>query len=729
MNIEKKSTLAKLLATENVSIEHRKVRTAYFDLKDRKIVLPIMKDMSSDMYDLLIGHEVSHALNTPLEGWHNASSTKGSGFKSFLNVIEDARIERDIKRRYPGLAKNFYRGYRDMHEMDFFGIADQDINKFPLIDRINLHFKLGMFANVRFTDEELVFVDKVSNCETWDDVVALAEELYGYSQDETAMEEMVNNHIGEFDEDEGEDEGDQPNSQSEESDDDSSEETDGSEGKSETTDETIEEETENKQAGEADEKESPSPFSYTDQNFRQNEEQLVDKSTGNYHYANFPKLDHKKWIIQNPYKEFDGFELKYFRQEKTEYGFHEEKEVDANVAITEIKNKFMVENRAYINLLVSQFEAKRKAAQFANARENKTGDLNMNKLWATKLTEDVFLSNTIVPDGKNHGMIMVVDFSGSMYHIIKQTIEQVLVQVSFCKKVGIPFEVLSFTGVSRLTDEHRYKMRSLIKNQKETDLRIDQDELCVMRLINSSMGSNEYKNAFEKLLIVANSFDRNYKGEVYQNRYNVPALFSLGCTPLSETIMLLRDFALDFRRKYNLDVLNTLFLTDGGTSSSPIVGDTKGYGYRSGDKVVIREGGLVTQSTKYIGNRRWDELVCATLLKHYDDTTGSRTINYFLFGGSKSDIRFKFYDINGYNTPVDFEAKYKAEWLNDGFFQMDGYMGFNTCYFLRSSDLSNVEELEVKGESKGDLIRGFRKFQKSKTTSRKFLVKFIEKIA
>ena len=108
MEISQKSTLAKLLATENITLEHKNVPTAYFDLKERKVVLPIFKkEMSADLYDLLIGHEVSHALNTPLDGWHDSASTKGRGYKSFLNVIEDARIERDIKKRFPGLTKVF----------------------------------------------------------------------------------------------------------------------------------------------------------------------------------------------------------------------------------------------------------------------------------------------------------------------------------------------------------------------------------------------------------------------------------------------------------------------------------------------------------------------------------------------------------------------------------------------------------------------------------------------
>ena len=74
MEIAQKSVLAKLLATENVSVEHQKVQTASFDLKNRKIILPIWNDMSNELYNLLIGHEVSHALNTPLDGLPSTNS-------------------------------------------------------------------------------------------------------------------------------------------------------------------------------------------------------------------------------------------------------------------------------------------------------------------------------------------------------------------------------------------------------------------------------------------------------------------------------------------------------------------------------------------------------------------------------------------------------------------------------------------------------------------------------
>jgi len=179
MEINKKSTLAKLLATENITLEHRKVPTAYFDLKERKVVLPMWKEMDSDLYDMLIGHEVSHALNTPYSGWHDNVIEYGPGIKSFLNVVEDARIERLIKEKFPGLVKNFYAGYRKLFNDDFFGVKGRDLSELPLIDRINLHFKIGSMLGIDFTDEEQVMVDRVANCQTWEDVVEVAHDLYG----------------------------------------------------------------------------------------------------------------------------------------------------------------------------------------------------------------------------------------------------------------------------------------------------------------------------------------------------------------------------------------------------------------------------------------------------------------------------------------------------------------------------------------------------------------------
>ncbi len=78
---------------------------------------------------------MGHALFTPDEDF-------GSVPFQFINVVEDARVEKLIKRKYLGLAKTFYRGYEELNDQDFFELENKDINTFNLADRANLFLKL-----------------------------------------------------------------------------------------------------------------------------------------------------------------------------------------------------------------------------------------------------------------------------------------------------------------------------------------------------------------------------------------------------------------------------------------------------------------------------------------------------------------------------------------------------------------------------------------------------------
>ena len=69
INQEIKGNLAKLLATENLVVEHRNVSTASFDTGRRVLTLPVWNKASSTVYDMLVGHEVGHALYTPDTDW------------------------------------------------------------------------------------------------------------------------------------------------------------------------------------------------------------------------------------------------------------------------------------------------------------------------------------------------------------------------------------------------------------------------------------------------------------------------------------------------------------------------------------------------------------------------------------------------------------------------------------------------------------------------------------
>ena len=184
MNI--KDRLAKLLATENITVRHSaSAKTASFDVKDRVLTLPVWKNLSkdskvsddkaTDIYDLLVGHEVGHALYTPHKGWEQAIMVDGVN-KNILNIVEDPRIEKLVKRKYPGLRKAFLSGYGSLMELGFFGnLSSWD--KMTVLDRLNMHFKGGAAMQVPFDDAELWMVDGVAACETWDDVVEMTKKI------------------------------------------------------------------------------------------------------------------------------------------------------------------------------------------------------------------------------------------------------------------------------------------------------------------------------------------------------------------------------------------------------------------------------------------------------------------------------------------------------------------------------------------------------------------------
>jgi hypothetical protein len=184
VKFEIKSQLAKLLATEDLIVEHKQVETAQFNVHTRVLILPLWEKASNVVYDMLVGHEVGHALFTPDEwDWMNSVP------QTFVNVVEDARIEKLIKRKYMGIAKTFYKAYNELHEKNFFELDGEDISNLNLADRANLHFKIGSFLNIPFSTPEQEIITLIENAETFTDTIAAAEALYNFCKQEKQQEQ------------------------------------------------------------------------------------------------------------------------------------------------------------------------------------------------------------------------------------------------------------------------------------------------------------------------------------------------------------------------------------------------------------------------------------------------------------------------------------------------------------------------------------------------------------
>jgi len=179
--IQRKTILAKLMAKEDIEVVTGKYNTASFDVTNRILRIPAWSDMSDELWDLFVSHEVGHALYTPTRGWKDFTKReKVKGMKvndgvkfGYLNVVEDIRIERKVISQYPGLNSRYRIGYGELGERKFFGekkiksgAKNAWINGLNFIDRLNIKAKMREHVTIKFTDEEMVWVNKADDGES-----------------------------------------------------------------------------------------------------------------------------------------------------------------------------------------------------------------------------------------------------------------------------------------------------------------------------------------------------------------------------------------------------------------------------------------------------------------------------------------------------------------------------------------------------------------------------------
>ena len=336
VKVESKEKLAKLLAMEDLDIQHRQVRTAMFDIKNRCLVLPVWKDMPNHLYDLLVGHEVGHALYTPNDEKLLTDLIKKTS-KHCVNVVEDARIEALIKRKYPGLVKQFYKGYQHLVKEDFFGLSNVDLDEINLLDKINLRFKVPQTIEglVEFNDEEEKIINRIEKIKKFSELEKICVDICKYIKENKKEEEKdsifdedshqyenedYENSDGEFNESEndetGEDNQESKTGDSEEENKES-EATENSEGEEETASEENGEENNNvdnsEQQTEVNSGTQPSDdedlVSETYESFEKNVNDLADTQLfKDREYLVIPEANNNNVIdYKKVYKNFDKF--------------------------------------------------------------------------------------------------------------------------------------------------------------------------------------------------------------------------------------------------------------------------------------------------------------------------------------------------------------------------------------------------------------------------------------
>jgi len=757
-----KDNLAKLLAEENLTITHKQVPTAMFDVKNRELVIPIFKDsLSDDLLDLFIGHEVGHARNTPAEGLHSAVH-KNPTMKGYLNVIEDVRIEKLIKKKYPGLKKSFIRAYKELMALDFFGIANMDqdeLNDLSLIDRINLTTKVGWGLGIKFTDEEKALLQRSLDTETWEEVVALSEEIYAYSEanedkeddeqfddnpfdgasDEEQEESEENNTSG--DNDEGTDDESETESNSGDEQQDSNEDPEGGSESSEKL-ETPEQE------------ESDARRAMTEENAHDNEGKFYDVFASEPIELNSSHIDGNadpKEVMVD-WKTVSSIVDDFYANESTTDTFK------SGVEFT--RKRLERKNKKIVAMMVKEFEMKKNASLHAKAKSAKTGAIDTLKLAKYQIVEDMFKRATVVPEGKNHGVIVYIDWS--VDDNAESILEQAFILAEFCRKVNIAHRIFLFT-------KHGSNWHDVDVDEKELSKIRGTEDATLTELFNNNMKVRDYRKALDVVAMMV--FKENAKGIYWDTRnarsklvgwapyddasqaerdycspdytgdrsrmsvyglasslniYNFPTCLRMGGTPLNLLMLTARKLLREQRLQYRTDYQNLIVITDG-------------YSERIYSEGVTASGRWGTDKTFYTdpySNRKYDIAITGDQFKSYNllceyvkNETGASITGYFLVK-TKREFESYFYGFGHNVKSIRKENDEDKVWkgvLKSGGGHLKG-THMDKFLFIKEIKAKGDDQLsdELVGAQKGKIKTAFARNAGAKLKSRFVVNQLIE---
>lgn len=571
--------LSKLLASENLYVQcDNKTKTASFNTMTRTLNLPDWQGISESLLDMLIVHEVGHALYTPHTGWIDDAKAIAkklnltapnafSKIQGFLNVVEDARIDKLQKRKFPGTKRDYNEGLIELHARDFFEFSKS--NKKPqdysFIDRMNIYFKGGYNLGLNFNDQEKEFIKSAEVLESWKDVVDLTYEIYKYALDNNESNDnqtiqMTQEEFDSMEKSESQD-GDQDGDQ------------DGPTINVEITDKSEEDSEDSNGGSDKDDNQKES----TDKPSNGGSDK--DETKGNDGPSNKPEKGDQKETkgkpkdaplpeaeTSNALDKFSGNSVKHHSTENVYIGiptYNLEHIVDdykvvmkdAEQVLKFIKEpykkvmEFKNSEISTISYLVKEFEMKKAADAYSRINISKTGVLNTNKLHSYMYNDDIFKRNSVVTDGKNHGFIMLLDWSSSMNSNLMETMKQLITLSLFYRRVNVPFDVYLFRNPNTPTKQQ-------FNEPKGNHIQFSSFKL--RNILSSRMKEFEFNTMI------------SYLWNMVSNVSNYTTKDPLMYTPLDQSLLVMEEIVQNFRKRTKVQITNVVVLTDGDSNCHTI---------------------------------------------------------------------------------------------------------------------------------------------------------------
>ncbi len=685
--MNKLDILSKLLASENITLLEVNEHTASFDIETRTLRIPSNIKITDNQKMLMVLHEVGHALYTTEKYIKNIEEYNKINFEGYMNVVEDARIERLIKNKFPGSNKDFVIGYDEFNKDDFFGIASSDLNSLKLIDRINLHFKLGSRVGIKFNPIEYVFVTETGIAITEEQVFDIAKRVYEYAASQSHKE--LRDPNGENDDGEGDDEDPKFGENIEFTED---KRTDGTQNENAIPIRTA-----------RDKSEVIAPEAETQSSF---DDALQDRSSENSSIQTVDMVLLNTVTVIPPKEILEDLltvPKRFFRTE--EYR----------------KNK--ASNSRIVDKMVADFERKKAAESRKLTKVSKSGEIDTGKLFEYKIADDIFKRYNISVDAKNHGILILLDWSASMYSCMSSLINQTIILVEFCRRVKIKFEVYAFR-------ENKNRKIEKFESAKQTGLAHANistpiDMIC---WFNSNMRSSDVDTISNFLFSASFGHRMSLPNDPYIIRK-----YSLDSTPLIAGSLFIRDRIPIFKQKNNLQKITTIIITDGEDTDTKIFHrvDSNRFAVKSRfgtttnlvDKQINKTYKLISG----FNNQMIQSAVVRSISDRYDYVT---TVGFFI-ASQKTDLR-RFIMKQHKNFYIDYSAL-EAIWGNVKKFGVSDYVypGYKNFFVIPCSDDSNELDLSkiTSSMDSKQISRSFVTANKSLNRGKVLASKFVDAIA
>jgi len=456
---------------------------------------------------------------------------------------------------------------------------------------------------------------------------------------------------------------------------------------------------------------------------------LISKDGWENVYVEVPKVNLETIVANNSevHKEinchFEQQQIKYDESAK-EYNC-EPKNIFKS---TDIQfNKFKISAQKEVNYLVKEFECKKAADSYSRSSIARTGVLDCSRLHNYKFSEDLFKKVTVIPDGKNHGLVFVLDWSGSMQDVMVDTCKQLFNLIWFCKKVSIPFEVYAFTNEWR-RGEWDYERGCYLAadrkphyEKKEGVFQID-ETFSMMNILTSKVSGKELEKQMVNIWRLACCF-----GDGYSSQYSYPSRLSLSGTPLNEALIALHQILPQFQKENKLQKVQCIVLTDGEASQIPYHVEVKrnwesepyiGVRGINPNSTFLRDRKLGTTYMFDYGYHQFTDVILKNLkdkfsyvnfigIRVLEGHNASRFINLYHSAGDKQ-----------YESILKDWKKLKSFTITNS--------GYDAYFGMSSSALSQDAEFEVaETATKSQIKSAFVKSLKTKKLNKKVLGEFI----